>query len=574
LRSSGSGGGSSAGSPATRIRQVEQRPRPPHTDACGIPAQRLASSTGPPDRHLYFLAVEIPDADGRAALNEAARRACGECQPEQDPRRPEDRIADLLQLGALCALRRSRLRRQLLGESRILSERDHFAAGLGSAEDCQDGQQHEATSMTGKARAYQARKSQPEVEPDAAMRPGHREKNDLARAAPIILHEVTQQSARVEVHGAVHRVREPRPDDVVSEKSAAPRAPGESVRPPTPRHAQRAAPVLDQPQAEQPMDQQRAEKRCLCDRIALTARGNQSLPASHRAQRDEPERMVAEMRDEVRKEGSTRTPGAPGRIPWLLESVARHGANGKEARRARPAPELSVKAVARRRQAAEPGRRPAFGALESGERRARRSHPSSQVGASGVWLRVTGGEIVIADLDRHGPRAQVLPRQHDGGARARRSISERTSLAARRSLGIRRLARARFPRPVRNDRARIVAVRKALDPFGESCRPRGAAALRPAVRTSTRRSTPSVRSFLAVTGPTPPQRFDRQLLQEFLDALGRDHSQGPSGFCHPDAIFARNLFGATPGRRGEPGFLADPGALSCFATLVASGSFH
>ena len=29
----------------TRMRQVEQRPRPPHTEACGMPAARLASST-------------------------------------------------------------------------------------------------------------------------------------------------------------------------------------------------------------------------------------------------------------------------------------------------------------------------------------------------------------------------------------------------------------------------------------------------------------------------------------------------------------------------------------------------
>ena len=37
-RSSGWGGGSSFGSPATRMRQVEQRPRPPQTDACAMPA--------------------------------------------------------------------------------------------------------------------------------------------------------------------------------------------------------------------------------------------------------------------------------------------------------------------------------------------------------------------------------------------------------------------------------------------------------------------------------------------------------------------------------------------------------
>jgi hypothetical protein len=47
-RSSAEGGGRAsapAWAPAIRTRQVEQRPRPPHTDACGIPRARLASST-------------------------------------------------------------------------------------------------------------------------------------------------------------------------------------------------------------------------------------------------------------------------------------------------------------------------------------------------------------------------------------------------------------------------------------------------------------------------------------------------------------------------------------------------
>jgi hypothetical protein len=45
LASSGAGGGSRSAPSPTRTRQVEQRPRPPHTDACGMPAERLASST-------------------------------------------------------------------------------------------------------------------------------------------------------------------------------------------------------------------------------------------------------------------------------------------------------------------------------------------------------------------------------------------------------------------------------------------------------------------------------------------------------------------------------------------------
>jgi len=43
--SSSPGGSMLPASLRTRTRQVEQRPRPPHTWACGIPASRLASST-------------------------------------------------------------------------------------------------------------------------------------------------------------------------------------------------------------------------------------------------------------------------------------------------------------------------------------------------------------------------------------------------------------------------------------------------------------------------------------------------------------------------------------------------
>src|SRR4030088_3397776 len=39
------GAGSDAQSPITRMRQVEQRARPPHTLACGTLLRRLASST-------------------------------------------------------------------------------------------------------------------------------------------------------------------------------------------------------------------------------------------------------------------------------------------------------------------------------------------------------------------------------------------------------------------------------------------------------------------------------------------------------------------------------------------------
>ncbi len=83
---------------------------------------------------------------------------------------------------------------------------------------------------------------------------------------------------------------------------------------------------------------------------------------------------------------------------------------------------------------------------------------------------------------------------------------------------------------------------------------------------------PRSRSLRAVTGPTPHKA-----------STGRERRNGstrsgaitvsPSGFCHPEAIFARNLFGATPADAVSP--VADLiSSLSLRATVIPSVSPH
>src|ERR1700722_7894932 len=72
------GTGSPTTSPRTRMRQVEQRPRPPHTCACGILLMRLASSTLKPRatrivRSGYMQAPE-PTATSAGRLAEQRQR--------------------------------------------------------------------------------------------------------------------------------------------------------------------------------------------------------------------------------------------------------------------------------------------------------------------------------------------------------------------------------------------------------------------------------------------------------------------------------------------------------------------
>ncbi len=85
-------------------------------------------------------------------------------------------------------------------------------------------------------------------------------------------------------------------------------------------------------------------------------------------------------------------------------------------------------------------------------------------------------------------------------------------------------------------------------------------------------SIPRSRSLRAVTGPTPHNA-----------STGNDRRNGstrsgaitvsPSGLCHPDAILARNLFGATPAEAVSPVF-ARISSLSLRATVMPSVSPH
>ena len=73
----------------------------------------------------------------------------------------------------------------------------------------------------------------------------------------------------------------------------------------------------------------------------------------------------------------------------------------------------------------------------------------------------------------------------------------------------------------------------------------------PAVRTSTRRSIPTARRRRAVTGPTPQSASTGSFWRNDSTRSGA-MTVRPSGFFHPDAIFARNLFGATPAEAVRP----------------------
>ena len=72
-----------------------------------------------------------------------------------------------------------------------------------------------------------------------------------------------------------------------------------------------------------------------------------------------------------------------------------------------------------------------------------------------------------------------------------------------------------------------------------------------AVRTSTSRSMPRARSRFAVTGPTPHSASTGSCCRNDSIRSGATTVR-PSGLRQPEAIFARNLLGATPADAVRP----------------------
>jgi hypothetical protein len=88
----------------------------------------------------------------------------------------------------------------------------------------------------------------------------------LTVEGPRIQHPEAEQDSRVEIFGAEHGVRYPRPGDVVDQERRH-RQPEDDLRRLPCWHAESPSPV-EEPQAEQPVREQRAEEQRLADGIA------------------------------------------------------------------------------------------------------------------------------------------------------------------------------------------------------------------------------------------------------------------------------------------------------------------
>ena len=100
------GCGSVLQSPITRIRQVEQRARPPHTLACGHVVAQARFQHAEAFRHPNRAAIAIGQIDhAGAALGDRARAACQQHQSDQAEIADQEIIGDVIQhllLGRRC----------------------------------------------------------------------------------------------------------------------------------------------------------------------------------------------------------------------------------------------------------------------------------------------------------------------------------------------------------------------------------------------------------------------------------------------------------------------------------------
>jgi hypothetical protein len=263
-----------------RMRQVEHHalaPRDPHDAAVGIGELHRAPGT----------------------LADASQAACGEDQHEHD------RIADQEVRANRPEHRRLLGRWQLAGTEvrpvprRIGVQRDHFACCRMQAEHCQrrdqDGRREEKRLPCRKV----ALEPQPVVKADAPVRPRDEEERVLEPALPGVRDPVVDDHLRVGKIAIEERGLQPHANEVRDEQEGD-------------RHAQHQlgdlggriaelAARIERPQAQSPVRDRRRVEHGRHERVSPELHV-QVEAVLHRIERNEPERMVREMRQQVAEE--------------------------------------------------------------------------------------------------------------------------------------------------------------------------------------------------------------------------------------------------------------------------------
>jgi hypothetical protein len=264
-------------------------------------AARLENGEAP--GHEDLTAARIRDAYALTPADVLPDRARRQHQRDGPEIAPEDRAGHLSQYLPLRRARKPGLADHRLHEAGLARPPADFLARGGEAEQRQDRHEQEPAVDRAREPRIPGAEPQPEVQPDAAVDPGHGEDDDLAQARDRIELPEREHHERVGRLRPGHLVRQSGAHHVPHEEGRHQQSQGKLARFPR-RHAERAPPV-EGPQGEQIVDAERAVEGDGA-RQAAPDEDEPVLPRRHGLERDEPERVVEEVGREVGEEHEAR----------------------------------------------------------------------------------------------------------------------------------------------------------------------------------------------------------------------------------------------------------------------------
>ena len=225
-------------------------------------------------------------------------------------------------------------------EARLLGEVGDVAQGDGGAGDAADRHQQGDGVEQRQPGAIPGPQAPGEVQADAGMQPDDEGQRELPHdAGPVAGHQRAQHPGIAGLD-AVELVRQPGADDMSGAQRDDQRA-QDPLRPFPGRQLQRAPPV-ERPQGEEEMAEQRAVEHGLADRIVPDE--DEPVPARlEHAQRDQAERVVQQMRDDIEEQHIARPEAEPADHGAISAAAAPLPAAGRW-RRACPRPRSAAAA--------------------------------------------------------------------------------------------------------------------------------------------------------------------------------------------------------------------------------------
>ena len=171
--------------------------------------------------------------------------------------------------------------------------------GLRETEPCEHRNEDPSAQNHREAPSVPRPQAQPEVETDAAMNPRDQEQHRLAEARPGIHHPEREEQTCIGVLNAEEGIGEAGAHHVGGQQRGHGETEENLGRLPD-RHA-KGAPTVDEPEAEQPVHDQRAVERDGAERIA--PEGEEPFPsARHGVERDQTEGVVGEVGEQIKVE--------------------------------------------------------------------------------------------------------------------------------------------------------------------------------------------------------------------------------------------------------------------------------